>query len=49
VARECRKRKQEAMMLKLFASPLQEAANHEQLAPVPVRRAYSALAVNISA
>ena len=49
VARECRKRKQEAMMLKLFASPLQEAANHEQLAPVPVRRVYSALAANISA
>ena len=49
VARECRKRKQEAMMLKLFASPLQEAANHEQLAPVPVRRAYVAVAANISA
>lgn len=49
VARECRKRKQEAMMLQLFASPLPQAANHEQLRPVPVRRAYRTTALNVSA
>jgi hypothetical protein len=49
VARECRKRKQDAMLLKLFANPLPQAANHEQLSPVPVRRTYIAAVANISA
>ena len=49
VARECRKRKQEAMLLKLFATPLPDAANQEQLTPVAARRGYASVALNISA
>lgn len=47
VARECRQRKQEAMMLKLFAAPLPQAANHEQLSPTPMIRPFAEAVANI--